>query len=185
MAKRAQWSQSYASVRQGYSYGKGYFQGMRQGADLETLLGYQLQCAWFVADSDARASLSAFDLSPAKLTALILIRDNPGSDQTALGRALNVNRSSAMKLVNILVDRELIERRPGRDLRTNALHLLPEGEARVTAMLNIMRESDARITTRMTAEEIGTLHTLLRKVGPVSETRKLRPALNLVAAERG
>lgn len=157
---------------------------MRQGADLETLLGYQLQCACLAADGDARASLSAFDLSPAKLTALILIRDNPGSDQTALGRALSVNRSSAMKLVNILVDRKLIERRPGRDLRTNALHLLSEGEKRVEAMLTIMRESDARITTRMTAEEIGTLHKLLRKVGPGPNMRERRPDMDLVGAQQ-
>ena len=155
---------------------------MKQGADLETLLGYQLQCACLVADTDARASLSAFDLSPAKLTALILIRDNPGSDQTALGRALNVNRSSAMKLVNILVERQLIERRAGRDLRTNALHLLPEGEDRVAAMLEIMRESDVRMTSRMTKEELRTLHTLLRKVGPDPARRDRRAEIEMAGA---
>lgn len=149
---------------------------IKQGSDLQALLGYQVQRAHLIMEADARAALSSFDLSPAKMTALILIRDNPGSDQTALGKALSVNRSSAMKLVNILADRNLVERRPGRDLRTNALHVLPEGEAVVALMLKEMRQSDARMTARMTAEEVQGLHALLRKLGP--ETVKRKPAAN-------
>lgn len=147
---------------------------MKQGSDLQALLGYQVQRAHLIMEADARAALSSFDLSPAKLTALILIRDNPGSDQTALGKALSVNRSSAMKLVNILAERNLIERRPGRNLRTNALHLLPEGESLVVAMLEGARRSDARMTARLTADEVRTLHVLLRKLGP--ELPKRKPA---------
>ncbi|MEJ7925721.1 MarR family transcriptional regulator [Sphingobium sp. AN641] len=145
---------------------------MKQGSDLKALMGYQVQRAHLIMEADARAALSSFDLSPAKLTALILIRDNPGSDQTALGKALSVNRSSAMKLVNILADRNLVERRSGRDLRTNALHLRPEGEALVAAMLDATRQSDARMTARLTADEVRTLHTLLRKLGPDIPKRK-------------
>lgn len=145
---------------------------MKQGSDLQALVGYQVQRAHLLMEADARAALSSFDLSPAKLTALILIRDNPGSDQTALGKALSVNRSSAMKLVNILADRHLIERRPGRDLRTNALHLLPAGETLVAAMLDATRGSDARMTARLTADEVRTLHKLLRKLGPETSRRK-------------
>jgi DNA-binding MarR family transcriptional regulator len=147
---------------------------MKQGPDLQGLLGYQIQRVHLVMETDARAALAPFDLSPAKVTALTLIRDNPGSDQTALGRALSVNRSSAMKLVNILVERNLIERRPGRDLRTNALHLLPEGEALLAQMLDGARHSDARMTARLSAEEVRTLHALLRKLGP--EPAKRKPA---------
>lgn len=147
---------------------------MKQGSDLQVLLGYQVQRAHLTMEGDARASLSSFHLSPAKLTALVLIRDNPGSDQTALGKALSINRSSAMKLVNILAERQLIERRPGRDLRTNALHLLPDGEALVAEMLDRTRESDARMTARLTADEVRTLHQLLRKLGPENPKRKPR-----------
>ncbi|MGK2911735.1 MAG: MarR family winged helix-turn-helix transcriptional regulator [Sphingobium sp.] len=145
---------------------------IKQGSDLQALVGYQIQRAHLIMEADARAALSSFNLSPAKLTALILIRDNPGSDQTALGKALSVNRSSAMKLVNILVERNLIERRPGRDLRTNALHVLPEGEALIAAMLQGTRQSDARMTARLTAEEVRSLHALLRKLGPETVKRK-------------
>ncbi|KQN08013.1 MarR family transcriptional regulator [Sphingobium sp. Leaf26] len=139
---------------------------MKQGADLQSLVGYRVQRANLLMETDARAALAAHDLSPAKMTALILIRDNPGCDQTALGRALSINRSSAMKLVNILADKGLVERRPGRDLRTNALMLLPEGARQLEAMLAAVRQSDARMTQRLSAEELKTLRALLIRLGP-------------------
>lgn len=139
---------------------------MKQGADLQSLVGYRVQRANLLMETDARAALADHDLSPAKMTALILIRDNPGCDQTALGRALSINRSSAMKLVNILADKGLVERRPGRDLRTNALMLLPEGARQLDAMLAAVRQSDERMTQRLGAEELKTLLALLARLGP-------------------
>ncbi|MCI4592431.1 MarR family transcriptional regulator [Sphingobium sp. BYY-5] len=141
---------------------------MKQGGDLLSLVGYQLQQANLRLETDARAVLADFDLTPAKLTALILIRDNPGCDQTTLGRALSINRSSAMKLVNILVEKRLIERQPGRDLRTNALVLLPEGQRQVDAMLAAVHRSDTRMTARLSREDIQTLHNLLTRLGPAT-----------------
>jgi len=150
---------------------------MKEGADLKQLVGYQVQRADLLLNADARDALTSYDLSPAKLTALILIRDNPGSDQTALGRALSINRSSAMKLVNLLVERNLVERRPGRNLRTNALHLTDEGEALVPQMLGALRASDAKMTSTLSAEEVRTLIGLLRKIGrPAAKSGARRSA---------
>lgn len=145
---------------------------MKQGSDLDGLLGYRIELAHLVAIEDARQALANYGLTPAKLTALLLIRANPGCDQTALGRALSVNRSSAMKLVNVLVDRGLIELRPGRDLRTNALHLLPGGEERVTEMLEALRQSDRRLAANLTAAERTTLMGLLKKLGKSRAPRR-------------
>lgn len=77
-----------------------------------------------------------------------------------------------MKLVNVLVDRGLIERRPGRDLRTNALHLLPGGEERVTEMLETLRQSDRRLAANLTAAERTTLMSLLKKLGKSRAPRR-------------
>ncbi|MEC3908978.1 MarR family transcriptional regulator [Sphingobium sp. CR2-8] len=141
---------------------------MKQGADLQSLVGYHIKRANLLMDNDARTALADHDLSPAKMTALILIRDNPGCDQTTLGRALSINRSSVMKLVNILADKGYVERRPGRDLRTNALALLPEGARQLHAMLAIVHQSDARMTQRLSAEERTTLLALLTRLGPAT-----------------
>lgn len=137
---------------------------MKQDRDLESLLGYQVEMAHLTMVTDARTALAPFDITPAKLTAMLLIRANPGCDQTALGRALRINRSSAMKLINYLAERDLVERRPGRDLRTNALHLSAEGEARLAEMVARLRESDRRMSARLTAEERATLTALIRKL---------------------
>jgi DNA-binding MarR family transcriptional regulator len=143
---------------------------MNQGADLQSLVGYRVQRANLLMETDARAALADYDLSPAKMTALMLIRDNPGSDQSTLGRALSINRSSAMKLVNILAEKGLVERQPGRDLRTNALALLPEGARQLQAMLAVVRQSDARMTQRLNADERATLLTLLARLGPTESS---------------
>lgn len=138
---------------------------MKHGSDLDDLLGYQLQMANLMALNEAREALAEHGITPAKLTALLLIQANPGCDQTALGRALRMNRSSAMKIVNVLEEKGLIERRPGRNLRTNALNVLPAGEQRVEEMLATLREVDARLSERLTANERQTLFSLLGKLG--------------------
>lgn len=144
---------------------------MKRGTDLEGLLGYQVQRSNILVIEDARRVLAAYGITPAKLTALLLIRANPGCDQTALGRALDINRSSAMNLVNFLVERGFLERRQGRDLRTNALHLLPGADARISEMAESLRESDARVSERLTRAERAQLFSLLRKMGPAKSRR--------------
>lgn len=144
---------------------------MKHDSDLETLLGYQMQRANLTMTDDARQVLQPYGLTPAKLTALLLIRANPGCDQTALGSALSINRSSAMKLVNALVAGGFIERRAGRNLRTNALHLLPHGEAQLDDLIVSLRESDHRMSARLSAAERATLFTLLGKLGPARGRR--------------
>ena len=144
---------------------------MKHDSDLETLLGYQMQRGYLTMTGDARGVLEAYDLTPARLTALLLIRANPGCDQTALSRALSINRSSAMKLINTLVAADFIERRAGRNLRTNALHLLPGGDTRLAEALLSLRESDRRMSARLSDAERATLFALLRKLGPVRPKR--------------
>jgi DNA-binding MarR family transcriptional regulator len=151
---------------------------MKQDRDLESLLGYQIDMAHLTMVSDARKTLAPFAVTPAKLTAMLLIRANPGCDQTALGRALRINRSSVMKLVNYLAERALVERHPGRDLRTNALHLSAEGEVRLVEMVVCLQESDRRMSARLTAEERATLATLVRKL------RQPRDAAGAVAKSK-
>ena len=147
---------------------------MKHDDDLDTILGYQVQRAFQTMTEDARRVLEPYGLTPAKLTALLLIRANPGCDQTALGRALSINRSSAMKLVNVLVAQGYIERRAGRDLRTNALHLLASAGEQLAELLAALRESDRRMSVRLTATEQAMLFGLLRKLGP-ARGRKLAP----------
>ena len=134
------------------------------GEELAGLLGFQIQMANLHVIEQARSALKEFQISPAKLTALLLIRDNPGCEQSALGRALSINRASAMKLVNILADRNLIERRPGRDLRSNALHLTERGRVELAPMALTLREADDAATAALSTHERANLLRLLNKL---------------------
>lgn len=137
---------------------------LADGDDLKELIGYQLQMANLQVTGEAREALAGFDLSPAKVTALLLIRDNEGCEQSALGRAFSINRSSAMKLVNTLADRGLIERKPGRDLRSNALYLTEPGREELAQMVAVIRRADDEATGVLTAPERTELMRLLAKL---------------------
>lgn len=136
-----------------------------------SLMGFQVQMAGLHLNEAAREALSGYDFSPAKVTALALIDSNPGCEQSALGRALSINRASAMKLVNKLVERGVVERRPGRDLRSHALHLTLQGERQLKDMIARLRTSEENLLTALTAEERLQLLTLLAKMRKVAPKR--------------
>jgi len=140
--------------------------------EFSLLVGFQMQMASLRLNEAARAALAGHGLSPAKVAALALIKNMPGCEQSALARALSINRASAMKLVNILVDRGLIERRRGRDLRSNSLWLTEEGAAGLAHMTTLLRASEDQALAMLTTEERNQLLKLLAKVhGDISKSR--------------
>jgi DNA-binding MarR family transcriptional regulator len=136
----------------------------KESADLRMHLGYQVQMLSLRLTEAGRAVLESYNLTPAKVTALMLIRDNAGCEQSALGRALSINRSSAMKLVNALSELGLIERRTGRDLRSNALHLTKKGRDVTTRAATALRDSERDVTAALTGAELGILIELMEKL---------------------
>lgn len=132
--------------------------------ELDALIGYQLQMARLRLMEAAYAALVPYGISPARVTALALIRAQPGLDQSALGRALSINRASAMKLVNLLVERGLVERRAGRNLRSHALHLTEEGETQLPEMIARLRDSEAPLLVNLSSAERVALLQLLHKM---------------------
>jgi DNA-binding MarR family transcriptional regulator len=137
---------------------------MKEGQVLEQLIGYQLKMAHLQLSAAAHGVSKPFGISPAKLAALLLIRANPGCDQAMLGRALEVNRSSTMKLINILAERGLVERRPGRDQRSNALHLTEEGGVTIDRMIVALAEAETQALDQLTPAEQRQLMALLKKL---------------------
>lgn len=137
---------------------------LKEGTDLHEQLGYQLQRINLQLMDRARVALCEFRISPAKVAAMVLIRDNAGCDQSALGRALSINRASAMKLVNALAECDYVERRPGRDLRTIALHLTRNGHEALGRMIIALRASETDFSAPLDCAEQAELMRLLRKL---------------------
>jgi DNA-binding MarR family transcriptional regulator len=103
-------------------------------------------------------------VTPARATAVVYIGLHEGCDQITLGRALGINRASTMKAVDELEALGAIERRPGRDRRTNALHLTDTGAALRQEIEGVTREHDLAAFAPLTQAERAELSRLLGKL---------------------
>src|SRR3712207_579643 len=73
--------------------------------------------------------------------ALVHLQAWPGETVEALRQVLQIAQPATVRLVNRLEAEGLVERRPGRDRRTVALHLTREGDRAATRLLE--RRGDA------------------------------------------
>jgi DNA-binding MarR family transcriptional regulator len=138
--------------------------GLGDVPKLARLVGYQLHLTNLAAMRDAREALAALGTTPAKVTALAFIRDNTGCDQSSLGRFLSVNRSAAMKMVDRLAEPGWVERRAGRDRRSNGLYLTAEGRVFLDRVLARLADADAALTEGFSRDEVATLLQLLARL---------------------
>lgn len=137
---------------------------------ISDLIGFNLQMATLRVVARTLEALAHAEISPAKVTALALLQMNPGCDQSALGRALRINRASAMKLVNSLSARGLVERREGRNLRTKALHLTQAGARLLDEILPILETADSRMASGLSPAEQRTLRAMLERLASSPES---------------
>lgn len=134
---------------------------------LPTLLGYALrrtQSAVF-ADFAATFVKAGEALTPGEFGLLVLVERNAGLSQMALARALGIDRSTLVPILDRLQGRGLLVRRPSpTDGRTHALALTPLGLKTLARFAKLVRGHEKRIASGLSADETRTLLTLLEKV---------------------
>ncbi len=92
--------------------------------------GYGLKRAWLAIQSDLTRGLEAFDLRIVSYSALAIIVDNPGLRPSQLADLLALERSNLVGLLDVLVQRRLIERRAcPTDRRAQTLYATPAGRS--------------------------------------------------------
>jgi MarR family transcriptional regulator, negative regulator of the multidrug operon emrRAB len=101
-------------------------------ARLANLLGVAALAATDRMRAAVEAELERGGGAPA---ALVHLQAHPGGSVEALRRVLGISQPAAVRTVDGLVASGLLERRPGGDRRTLALHLTPEGDAAATRLL--------------------------------------------------
>ena len=131
---------------------------------IEGLLGYQLHRTDLMAMDLLAEALAEFGLTAARATGLVYVALHEGCDQTVLGNALGINRASTVALVNALVSLGAIERRAGRDRRSNALCLTETGRGLRLQSERIMAEHDSMVFGVLTDDKAETLRELLVKL---------------------
>lgn len=129
---------------------------------LPGLLGYRLRLAQQAVFRDFAASVS--EVSPGRLGVLLLIEANPGVTQGRLARAVALERSTMVGVVDTLEARGLIERRRGSDRRTNGLWLTRTGRALLGRLKHRIKVHEDRVAARLSAAERKALLSLLEKL---------------------
>ncbi len=102
---------------------------------LDGLLGYALRRAQNALYLDFYRATAAWDVSPQRFAALVLISRNPGLRQSLLAQAMGLHRSGALRLTDWLTAQGWAERRDAPDdARAWGLHLTPAGKRRLVTL---------------------------------------------------
>jgi DNA-binding MarR family transcriptional regulator len=134
---------------------------------LPSLLGYVLRRTQSAVFADFAATFvgAGEALSPGEFGLLVLVERNSGLSQMALARALGIDRSTLVPILDRLQARGLVVRRPSpNDGRTHALGLTSVGEKALARFSRLVRSHEKRIASGLSAAEIRTLIELLEKV---------------------
>jgi DNA-binding MarR family transcriptional regulator len=131
---------------------------------LSEILGYEIDVTRHVALRSLRRILADCPINATFLSAMLLVRDQPGCDQTMLGRALVGNRSLGMKVASLLEGKGLMTRGPGRNRRTKGLYITAAGERTLTETLRHHARAEAILAAYLGPGERDMLLLLLAKV---------------------
>ena len=134
---------------------------------LPSLLGYVLrrtQSAVF-ADFAGTFAKAGEALTPGEFGLLVLVERNAGLSQMALARALGIDRSTLVPILNRLQARGFLVRRSSpTDGRTHALGLTPGGDKALARFARLVKAHEKRIASGLSASETRILIDLLEKV---------------------
>ena len=132
---------------------------------LPGLIGYNLRKAQTAVFQDFSVSLQDCDITPGQFGVLVLIQANTGLNQTALGKALGIDRSTVVAVIDKLEAGGLVERTPAlTDRRSYALQLSLQGTNLLRRARSLVAKHEKRIAAGLTKADQGQLITLLSKL---------------------
>ena len=132
---------------------------------LPGLVGYHLRRAQAVVFDDFMGAMDEYDVTPGQFGVLTLIGANPRLSQSALARAIGVERSTMVEVIDKLEQRGLVERQPSSaDRRSYALMLSDPGGELLTRLRSVVRSHERRIAKGLDGDEKATLIALLRRL---------------------
>lgn len=134
---------------------------------LTQLLGYGLRRAQSAVFADFASTFAEAGeaLTPGEFGLLVLVERNAGLSQTALSRALAIDRSTLVPILNRLQARGFLVRHASpTDGRTHALALTAAGEKALAKFARLVKAHEKRITAGLSAAETRALIELLDKV---------------------
>lgn len=134
---------------------------------LPSLLGYVIRRAQSAVFEDFAATFQKAGeaLTPGEFGLLVLVDRNAGLSQTTLARALGIDRSTLVPILDRLQSRGLLARhRSPSDGRTHALALTPQGGKALARYTRLVAAHERRIASGLSTSEMQVLIGLLDKV---------------------
>ena len=132
---------------------------------LESLLGYNARRAALSVISVFLQRMAPYGLRPVDFSVLTLIAHNAGVTSRQICTALDILPPNLVGMIKALEARGLIERRPHpSDRRAQGLHMTAEGKRLQKAAQVTATELEQQAASRLSAKELDTLKTLLRRV---------------------
>lgn len=131
---------------------------------LNDLIGYALRLTQMKVFQRLVESLAPYDMRPAQFSALAIIGRYPGSTQTELAKALNIEPPQVVPLLNKLEAADLAVRiRSKVDKRSYGLYLSKGGEQLLNTLYEVAEQSDRAATAGLDDAERRQLIMLLKK----------------------
>jgi DNA-binding MarR family transcriptional regulator len=141
---------------------------------LVNLLGVAALAATDRMRAGVEGALGSGGAAPA---AIVHLAAYPGESAEALHRVLGISQPGTAQVLERLVDQGLVERRPGHDRRTHALHLTARGRRTHSKLIQRRAETLGALLAPLTVDERAQLTPLLEKV-VAGLADDLRQALN-------
>lgn len=117
--------------------------------NLAQMIGVEIRIAQILADRLLSRS-QRYDLPPGQYMVLALISNNPGINQSALARAMYLDRSTLVPMLNKLERNSLIIRKQDSvDKRAHCVHLSALGDKKLIEVDALIDEIEQSITRRM------------------------------------
>jgi DNA-binding MarR family transcriptional regulator len=132
---------------------------------LDGLLGYHLRKAQQAMFKSFAAALDGEEISPGQLGVLLMVAANAGVNQTRVGAAMGIDRSTLVAVLDRLETRDLIERAPSpTDRRSHALMLTARGSRYLDELLPRVEAHERDLAGDLSDRERETLIGLLRRL---------------------
>ena len=131
---------------------------------LTGFIGYAMKRALSIVQADFAQTMAEYDLRAVSFSALSIIVNEPGLNQTQLADALQIERSNLVTIIDELAGRNLIVRAPvAQDRRRHALMPTTAGKQLAAAAQAAAVAHERRLFACLSAEERDELLRLLRK----------------------
>ncbi|MFI8418295.1 MarR family winged helix-turn-helix transcriptional regulator [Serratia sp. NPDC078593] len=138
---------------------------------LSDAIAHRLRIAQELCFQHYKDNLREFSfLHPGHFTALTVIAENPGCNQTELGHAIGRDKSTLTPLLQRLSKEELLlrKRRPDNQ-RTYSLTLTPKGEAMLKSLERVGKEQEQALSTLFTPDEKSALLDYLNRIATLAQ----------------